>query len=200
MTDTDRVTRGHGLMEGFLARQRVKMADHLIPDRAREGRVLDIGCGSYPLFLSQTRFAEKHGIDRTEGAAEPDGLQLHDHDVSQNGVLPFDDAYFDVVTMLAVFEHLDRPSMAQLAREIFRVLRPGGYYILTTPAAWTNPILQMMSRLGLVSEEEIDEHEPLYGLPEIRGILVAAGFSERRIEAGYFEMGLNSWARAPKTE
>jgi SAM-dependent methyltransferase len=198
MTNTDRVTRGHGLLEGFLARQRVKMANRLIPDDARVGRVLDIGCGSYPLFLSQTRFAEKHGIDRTEGAAAPDGLFLHDHDVSQTGTLPFDDAHFDVVTMLAVFEHLDRPTMAQLASEIFRVLRPGGCYILTTPAAWTNPILQTMSRLGLVSEEEIDEHEPLYGLPEIRGILIAAGFSETSIEAGHFEFGLNSWARAAK--
>ena len=162
MTDTPRATRGHGLLEGFLARQRMKMADRLIPEAARAGRVLDIGCGSFPLFLTQTRFAEKFGVDRTADTGG-DGITLLDHDVSQSAPLPFTEAHFDVVTMLAVFEHLDRPSMARLTGEICRVLKPGGCYILTTPAAWTNPILQVLSRVGLVSAEELDEHEPLYG-------------------------------------
>ncbi len=196
MTDSPRVTRGHGLLEGFLARQRMKMADRLIPDAARGGRVLDIGCGSYPLFLAQTRFAEKHGIDRVCGPDDLPGIQLHAHDVTQCERLPFDDAHFDVVTMLAVFEHLDRPTMRQLAGEIFRVLRPGGCYVLTTPAAWTNPILQTLSLLGLVSEEEIDEHQPLYGLREIGGIVSEAGFPEAAIRSGRFEFGLNTWVAA----
>ncbi|GJM27362.1 MAG: hypothetical protein DHS20C16_37770 [Phycisphaerae bacterium] len=197
MTDTPRATRGHGLLEGFLARQRMTMADRLIPDAARAGRVLDIGCGSFPLFLTQTQFAEKFGVDRTSGRGG-EGIALLDHDVSQDSPLPFEDAYFDVVTMLAVFEHLDRPAMTRLASEIIRVLRPGGCYVLTTPAAWTNPILQVLSRVGLVSAEEIDEHEPLYGLPEISAILSAAGFIGGRIESGYFELGLNTWVRAVK--
>lgn len=198
MGDSPRVTRGHGLLEGFLARRRVAKANRLIPEAARDGRVLDIGCGSHPLFLLQTKFAEKHGLDRVPSALREDGIQLQHHDVTANAKLPFDDAHFEVVTMLAVFEHLDRPTMAALAKEIFRVLRPGGCYILTTPAAWTNPILQALSRLRLVSEEEIDEHESLYGMPEIRRILTAAGFSEDGIEAGHFELGLNTWTRAVK--
>jgi len=198
MTDSGRVTRGHGLLEGFLARQRGKMANRLIPEAARGGRILDIGCGSYPLFLTQTEFAEKHGIDRTPNTAQPDGIHLHDHDVSQSPALPFDADHFDVVTMLAVFEHLDRPTMAGLASEIYRVLRPGGCYVVTTPAAWTNPILQALSRLGLVSEEEIDEHEPLYGLREIRSIVCTAGFADAKITMGRFELGLNTWGRAVK--
>src|SRR5262249_50924979 len=57
-------TRGTGKLEGFLAGRRARMADELIPERCREGRVLDIGHGSTPSFLIQTRFRERHGIDR----------------------------------------------------------------------------------------------------------------------------------------
>jgi 2-polyprenyl-3-methyl-5-hydroxy-6-metoxy-1,4-benzoquinol methylase len=198
MAEPARATRGHGLLEGFLARQRAKMADRLIPNESRGGRVLDIGCGSYPLFLTQTQFAEKHGLDRADAGSTPESIQLHRHDVSETAPLPFSDDFFDAVTMLAVFEHLDREAMARLAGEIHRMLRPNGVYVLTTPAAWTNPILQTLSFLGLVSEEEIDEHQPLYGLAEIRSILTNAGFRSERISSGYFELGLNTWARATK--
>jgi len=57
-------TRGKGLLEPFLARMRAKTANGLIPDELRSGRILDIGCGSYPYFLSHTAFEEKHALDQ----------------------------------------------------------------------------------------------------------------------------------------
>jgi len=57
------VTRGSGLLEGFLARQRSRQARTLIPPSSGNGRVLDIGCGSYPLFLVGSEFAEKFGLE-----------------------------------------------------------------------------------------------------------------------------------------
>ena len=58
------MTRGYGLLEGFLAQQRSRVADALIPASLRTGRLLDIGCGAYPLFLAQTSFARKFGLDK----------------------------------------------------------------------------------------------------------------------------------------
>ena len=58
------VTRGHGLLEGFLARRRAGRANRLIRPELRGGRILDIACGSYPLFLSRCTFAERVGIDQ----------------------------------------------------------------------------------------------------------------------------------------
>ena len=59
-----KVTRGHGLLERFLARKRACMANQLIPSHLRNGRILDIGCGSFPYFLLNTVFTEKCGLDK----------------------------------------------------------------------------------------------------------------------------------------
>ena len=58
----DQPTRGHRALEGYLARRRAQKAKQLIPEQQRRGRLLDVGCGSYPYFLATTQFAEKWGI------------------------------------------------------------------------------------------------------------------------------------------
>ena len=40
--------------------------------------------------------------------------------------LPFDDAAFDFIAMVSVLTHLDPPAVAQYAREVSRLLAPGG--------------------------------------------------------------------------
>jgi len=190
-----RVTRGHGLLEGFLARQRSLQADRLIPDGFRSGRVLDIGCGTYPLFLVRTRFAERYGLDR-QVATGLSGLTLIAHDVATNRRLPFESQFFDVVTMLAVFEHLEPGVLLDLLREIRRVLRPGGIYVMTTPAKGTEGLLGLMSRLHLVSREEVGEHQGAYTKPEIAELLERAGFQRSAITGGSFQAGMNLWSTA----
>lgn len=193
------VTRGHGLLEGFLAGQRRRQAERLIPERLRAGRILDIGCGSFPVFLLNTRFAERYGLDRL---APPDagvgGITLLQHDVADGSRLPFDDAFFDVVTMLAVFEHIEVAALKQALREIHRVLRPSGLYVMTTPARWTEGLLSAMARVGLVSHEEVGEHKGTYTRTEIASMLARSGFATSRIRHGVFEAGMNQWAVAEK--
>jgi SAM-dependent methyltransferase len=196
------VTRGSGLLEGFLARQRSRQARRLIPPSSSSGRVLDIGCGSYPLFLVSSEFAEKFGLDRVP-VSLPDelrsaNLKLLEYDVQLGGQLPFPVDHFDVVTMLAVFEHLEPPVLSRLLAEIRRVLKPGGIYVLTTPAHWTEWLLKLLGRLRLVSHEEIDEHQGAYRHSAIRSYLEGAGFASERIRTGYFEAGMNTWAMAAK--
>lgn len=106
------LTRGHGLLEGFLARQRSKMADRLIPFTQRKGRILDIGCDTYALFLLSTEFSVKYGLNQV--VQEDYGPQfqnqkiaLLNYDIEKEGILSFEIEYFDVVTLLASFGHIE---------------------------------------------------------------------------------------------
>lgn len=190
------------MLEGVLASRRAKKADALIPDEYRQGRILDVGCGAYPLFLTETCFREKHAFDRPEtmdkSYLEGLGIVRQERDLENEDGFPYPDSYFDVVTMLAVFEHIEPAKMVPIIREIRRVLRDDGIFVLTTPAPWTQGILAMMSRCGLVSRTEIEEHKGAYGHGQIGTILRKASFSEKKMRLGYFECFANVWAVAVK--
>lgn len=200
MPEERSVTRGHGLLEGFLARQRASRADSLIPEVLRKGRILDIGCGSLPAFLIGTRFGERYGLDKVaRGDMNDADIKLVEQDIACSSALPFDSSFFDVVTMLAVFEHLDEATLRRVLQEIQRVLGPGGLYVMTTPAKWTQGILNVLSYLRLVSQREIDEHIAQYSRREIASLLFEAGFEHSHIREGTFELGMNIWAVAQKS-
>lgn len=176
------------------------MADRLIPDRLRGGSLLDIGCGTYPYFLSRVRFARKLGLERPLADCARrrtlDDVTIVGHDLEQEDRLPFADGSMAVVTMLAVFEHVTPERLQLLLGEIRRVLARGGRYVLTTPPVWTAPILRGMARLGLVSGEEIRDHKTQYAPGAIVRMLARAGFERRAIRYGYFELGMNLWGTA----
>jgi ubiquinone/menaquinone biosynthesis C-methylase UbiE len=117
-------------------------AAHLVRFAAvRAGdRVLDVGTGSgIVAIVAAQRGARAIGVDPTnellakarENAriAGQDGVAWHDG-VAE--ALPFPDASFDVV--LSQYAHMFSPRPQAAAREMLRVLRPGGFIAF---AAWT---------------------------------------------------------------
>lgn len=192
------VTRGKGLLEPFLANRRAATANRLIPSALRSGRILDIGCGSFPYFLSHTSFKEKFAIDQLPPMEDGGDIHWHTLDLNKQPNLPFEHGYFDVVTMLAVAEHLNPASLEKLLAEAHRTLKPNGRVVITTPAAWSDGLLHLMARLRLVSSEEIDEHVFAYTLPLLGWYFGRAGFAMDRVHFGYFELGLNMWAYAER--
>src|SRR3989344_6824261 len=118
------VTRGNGLLGSYLAGRRASMANKLIPDSHRHGRILDIGCGTSPYFLSHTHFKEKFGIDTVIKQNERgQDVALKHFDVEEGKPLPFEGENFEVVTMLAVFEHIKPQYLPKLLNEAYRVLK-----------------------------------------------------------------------------
>lgn len=99
-------------------------------DRAQ---ILDVGCGQGQWLLEFLRWgatvAKLHGIDllpeRIVQARERlAGAELRSGDARQ---LPWGPGTFDLVSQFTVFSSvLDREVQQQMAREMLRVLRPGG--------------------------------------------------------------------------
>jgi SAM-dependent methyltransferase len=146
--------------------------------------LLDLGCGTYPLFLTNVEFREN--------------LRIIDFDIENGHDFPFDAASFDVVTMLAVFEHIEPSKLVDIVKNIYRVLKPGGHFVMTTPAFWTDGLLRVMARAGLVSREEIEEHRDVYSPRKIMDILRNGNFRTGVVRYGYFEMFANIWVAASK--
>ncbi|MCP5104139.1 MAG: class I SAM-dependent methyltransferase [bacterium] len=201
--ENESVTRGFGFLESYLAKKRSKKANSLIPTFSRRGRILDIGCGTYPYFLAETEFDEKYGIDKSDACtrhADLPGphktLRLQPWDFGKENKLPFENEFFDVVTMLAVFEHIETDHIRRLVSEIRRILKKGGIYILTTPAGWTDRLLRFLAAIKLVSAVEIEDHKDTYSHKKIKGILVDGGFPNENIQLGHFELFMNIWGTA----
>ncbi len=201
-----------------------------IPDRIREalalagdlsGRwVLDIGCGRGELVCEAARRgARAVGIDYAQAAIELslERRSLLDEEARSRAEfrladakgLDFPDGSFDVVFFIDVYEHLHPYEIEETLREVLRVLRPGGSFIVHTgPNTWFYrfgyPLVRAAARLLLRRElpeslrgqyddvMHVNEQSPwsLY-----RG-LGAAGFRVRVVPRSFF-VGIspNRWER-----
>lgn len=200
------ITRGYGVLEHFLAQQRGMVANKLIAPPLRAGRLLDIGCGTYPLFLLKTAFAHKVGLDKHMGfrpsSISRDGNSTFHfvyYDVERGDRLPFQDNQFSVVSMLAVFEHIEIGCLIALLSDVKRIMKPGGQLILTTPTKIAHSVLRVMAKFHLVSPIEIAEHKTCLSLVEIFRVMDRAGFPSHHVTHGYFQLRLNQWVSAIKT-
>ena len=90
-------------------------------------------------------------------------------------MLPFPDASFDVVLSFDVFEHI-RDSDAHL-REVSRVLRPHGRYLVQTPSKWPNTVFETIRWKSLTRWR--GDHCALHTPAQLRRRLEAHGFTAR---------------------
>ncbi len=197
--NSKKVTRGFGVLENFLSIQRRKKAENLIKAYNKQGRILDIGCGVYPFFLSHCNFEEKYGVDKEikDLSIKSLNLNLIKYDLS-NEKLPFQENYFDAITMLAVIEHLTLFQVNLILKNCYLMLKNNGILIITTPAKWSDILLKTMSKIHLVSPEEINEHKHSFSLPDIKNLLIKANFRRENIQGDFFELFLNLWICAVK--
>lgn len=156
--------------------------------------LLDAGCGYDAKFLklARTKFEIKQaiGLDAVVGPAINEvGLKLAACDL--NKPFPIEGEIVDCVISAAVIEHLSQPE--QYLKEIFRVLKPGGKLILTTPTKIAKPVLEFMAfRLGLINKDEIRDHKNYFNGKELSLMLSTAGF-KKEIIARTFTFGFNNF-------
>lgn len=94
--------------------------------RVNDARILDIGCarGDWLKFLDDTMPGNRlHGCDAFAKSINY-GFEFIPRTLPQCG---YPDAFFDVITAWAVFEHLHTPM--SYFKEVGRILKPGGSFI-----------------------------------------------------------------------
>ena len=179
-------------LDRFIRSLRERQAAPHIP---RGARLLDVGCGDgHFIRRLGPQIHDSVGIDPDVGdetatkesgprASIAGGYRLI------RGRFPDDlDAIgqFDVIAMLAVFEHFndaDRPRVVEACRQL---LRPGGRVVLTVPAAAVDRIVDVLIALRLAQGMDIESH---HGYDPEETPRLFSGFRLARRER--FEFGLN---------
>lgn len=177
--------------EIILQKLRVMKVLRLIPE---DPVVLDIGCGDDYFLLKKIKNKIKEGYGLDERIKMKDYYNIHLKKFKIRKKLPFKNNFFDIITVLAVFEHLDYPN--EIAHEFHRVLRPNGKVIMTLPTSKSKNLYKyFLLPLGLVNEKSVAQHR-YYSKEKLRGFFSKGGFKRIRIKT--FEFGFNSLVEARK--
>ena len=178
-------------------------AKGVIPYRG-DGRVLDVGCGSgaYLHRLKQWGW-QAYGIEPSEhGALQAQALGLEvEHGMLEAG--RYANAYFDVVRLSNVLEHLTDPLA--VFREIDRILKPDGLVYITVPNT-RSAVFRLFREHWYALETP--RHVILYCPKTLETLAQASGFEIANIDfaAGpfnfvrslnyYFEISGTGWPAA----
>lgn len=160
--------------------------------------VLDIGCGWDAKLLMTIRsfIAKGTGIDFK--APLINDSKINTIESSLKSKLPFNEATFDIVTMLAVMEHLE--DDLGILKEASRVLKPGGAILITVPSWYAKPVLEFLSyRLGIINPDEIMDHKRYYNYKDLTNLV--SKVPQLTIESHqYFQAGFNNLLFLKKKE
>jgi ubiquinone/menaquinone biosynthesis C-methylase UbiE len=164
-----------------------------------ECKLLDVGCGWEAKFLKSVEPYIASGVGIDFKAPKLENVKLRTMTATLNDKLPFEDNFFDVVSLMAVLEHLEKPL--DILQEIRRVLKNGGVLIGTVPSKAAKPVLEFLSyKLGIVNEAEIRDHKQYFNKKDLVEIFSKAGFNN--VKHKYFQFGMNNFfvAEVPSNE
>lgn len=174
-----------GESEDYFAALRTERLRVWLPElTSRPISILDFGSSDgHMAGIVKTRFPEARviGIDSSPRSIEyarraHPGLEFF---VLKGGRLPFGDATIDLVYAVGVFHHIPFAEHGAVCREIFRVLKPGGAFVLFEMNPW-NPVTQFVFAISAV-----DRHATMFSSRYAAKLLQPYGAIEIRYYA-YF--------------
>jgi len=154
----------------------------LVPRSPFGGRLLDVGCGNGAYLAKQRDIGwEAYGCELSESGARTarqGGLDVF-HGPLFDAKYP--DAFFDVVHLEQVFEHVSEPG--PLLREIRRILKPDGLLLIGVPNGEALSFRIFKRHWGLLG---VPFHLFQYSPSTLTQVLARDGFRVERFCFGSF--------------
>lgn len=156
-----------------LERRLSVLIDQFLPaDTLRDKLTLDAGTGTGRAAAGLSArgarvIALDYGVALATKAARRSGAVGAVGDIAR---LPFDDNTFDIVFSTEVIEHTPLPVAS--VTELYRVLKPGGRLVLSTPNRLWQPVVRLATRLRV---RPYDGLENFLGTRELANVLRALG-------------------------
>jgi len=121
-------------------------------------RLLDIGCADGVIFRRLYRkITYGIGIDPDiEQEYTTDSYKLIKGRFPQD--LPTNSGPYDVITLLAVLEHIPVTEHLKLAEDIYNHLNIGGFVIITVPSPRVDKILKILKFIRLIDGMSLEQH------------------------------------------
>lgn len=191
LTDLD-----FGPVDRILRFLRKKQAKKYLP-KSKNLVLLDVGCGRQANlgWHIRDRVFKYIGLDRDIPEVKIRNLEfIRSTAEGMTNILQHKSV--DVITALAVIEHIDSPD--EFISNCRKLLKPNGTIILTTPAPYADPILKFVSRLGIINNDEIEEHKTYFTPSKLKKLLISKKFQVT--VARTFLLGFNGVVVAKKLD
>jgi len=172
-------------LDRFLQAWRIRIAARYIPDNSR---VLDIGCHQGELFDylgSSIRCGV--GIDPLVERENESKLCFIRGSFPMD--FPAERVPFDVITLLAVMEHVPLDGLDAFAMACNRALSAGGRLIATVPSPIVDTLLHLGRRAGWIDGMSMEEHHG-FAPADMVPLFERNGF--RLLRWTRFQLGLNN--------
>lgn len=192
----------------------------LTPAAGPRDRVLEMGCYLQitPALRDLLGYGEVRGCYAGSGPSDYREIVSRDRERfacyidlfnAEADRFPYPDERFTTVLCCELIEHLERDPMHML-EEIHRVLKPGGFLVLTTPNVTSLRATAAMLRGSHPAHYNVypdpraersagDRHHREYTPGEVQRLLQDAGFVVERVETGPYSHGgplHNDWVEA----
>lgn len=175
----DKGLRFTGESKEYFADTRLTWTRKVLGEHFQSGwRCLDFGCGTgtaTPYLQKHLAAAQIVGVDPSQASCDlatgqfgGDAVRFATPDRLTDEREPFDFAYCN-----GVFHHIPVADRAEAAAQVFRALKPGGWFAFWENNAW-NPITRLLMRLV-----PFDRDAVLLFPGEARRLLTSAGFEIR---------------------
>ena len=157
-------------------------------------KIIDFGCGSnFKDIFNKYQKASKVVLIDLYGKSFSRGNTTY---INYNH--NFDNIYknlkndkFDVIFLIAVIEHMDRPDL--VIRKLRKFLSNDGKFVITAPSIYSKPVLEFLAfRLGFINRVLVEEHKRYYNKKQY--VKLAKMTKCNLLKFKFFMLGMNTLA------